>query len=372
MTRPKTGGDAGFTLLEIVVAVGIFALLAGVIVQALIAGRRVLASSVAAGGASSSAAVDRFVSSLRDAAQSAIAVSATDDLAAPGYGGVKLVLYLRDDAGHASFAGFAQSGDRVYRLDYGAAVPGSAAPVSATLVDGVTSLGAATIPADRLAQRYGLSAAPHAVPLAAGGRGVPLPVEAGNHIVEVTLANGAGVTRTVHLAAGVMPSGFTITGTPVIHAVVYRVDNPPQCVRIMGFCVGTRTTGNVYGRVSVSYDEGANWHVWCPSLMLHANVYVGPNGFFTDTASDAGYNSNDPSERTSSLIAQCRAQRPAFPDVTSTDPPQLLATPIPIEFETAPPAGTIAYCTPQTITPACLDPTPPASTPFAVPQTAAP
>lgn len=349
--------ESGFSLLEIVIACGIFALAIAVAAGSLSMAGRLLGRSAVTGETSGAPALERFAALLREASASSIAASAVSGPATP-YGDVRIVLFAQDDAGNGSYTAFAQSPSGVFRLDYGTAVPGSVPPRYVQAVPGVTALSAQNVSADSVAAAYGLAARNQMVPLAPGAAGAAIPVTSGNGVVAVRIGNGAG-SRSLHLAGGVLPSGFTVTGTPVIHAIVYRVDNPPQCVRVAGFCVGSRTTANIYGRVSVSYTDGATWRVWCPAMMLHPDVYVGPDGFFTDAAPDASYRPDDPAERTSSLVRQCRRSAPEFPGPRSTDPPAAFATPAPIVYETAPPAGTLSVCAPDAMTASCLDPAPP-------------
>jgi len=82
----------------------------------------------------------------------------------------------------------------------------------------------------------------------------------GNTTVQVQIQTNAG-TRVEHLAAAVMPSGFTIHEYPAIRGVIYRLDE----VHRFWFGLAQITHSGIYEQLLVSYkpSDPASWKPWC-------------------------------------------------------------------------------------------------------------
>jgi hypothetical protein len=139
----------------------------------------------------------------------------------------------------------------------------------------------------------------------------------GNHVVEVTVGNASG-TQTLHLMGGAMPGGFTLVGVPTVHAVVARQDTV-HCSPL-GCWAWHDTTGLVYGHVSVSYDGGNTWKVWCNQLGIYT-MEVGQGGAFIGSDPRANFNPDDPQEKAGSLIKRCADTGAPMPGPTPTPEP---------------------------------------------------
>ena len=131
--------------------------------------------------------------------------------------------------------------------------------------------------------------------------GAPAAV-GGNGLVEVSIANEA-TARIVHLAAGSMPTGFTVTGVPLWHAVVYRVDQTHR------FLFGAAGKSHVFinARVDVSYDGWNTRIAWCDF-----NLLGNPDGLDAHDP-HADYRPNEAIESAPTILAACRLRRPQPP-----------------------------------------------------------
>jgi prepilin-type N-terminal cleavage/methylation domain-containing protein len=296
----------GFSLIEIAIATAIFALSLGLAVAAF----RTSVRSAQTLDVSGASGLENTAALLRDLAGASAGVAAPSALNAGAYGPVAVLFYATDDRGNVSYAGLSQAGSTVYRVDFGNALsnPPVARPLAGINAISALQMAAAALPSSRYAPAFaGLSGpAGYDVPFQPAG-GTNSAVSGGNHIVEVTIANGRR-SRTLDLVPGVFPSGFTVRGAPLVHAVVYRIDS---VICYDPFCWVHRTVGDIKGRVSVSYDGGTRWTIWCDGILIHPRVYVGPG---CETSSpDCRYNLLDAHEKTHWLLSQCLAATPRLP-----------------------------------------------------------
>jgi hypothetical protein len=250
----------------------------------------------------------------------------------------------------------------------------------------VTRFVAAAIAADRLGDPAvndyhalgGLfTRTPRALPVPYADPALDAPAAVGgNGVVQVALAN-ATTARIVHLAAGAMPTGFTVTGAPLWHAVVYRVDQSHR------FALGVAGKSHVFinARVDVTYDRWATK----PILWCDFNLLGDPNGLDGHDP-HADYKPDEPLERAPNILAACRRRHPLPPDRDSPgNPPDADAVHSPLPGQTAPPCWTqpgpggrcwpatappdwappspfpaerppISWCTSHALSPACLAP----------------
>jgi hypothetical protein len=101
-----------------------------------------------------------------------------------------------------------------------------------------------------------------------------------------------------------MPTGFTVTGALLWHAVVYRVD---QSHRFMGGPAG-KSHVFIRARVDVSYDRWASGAVrWCDF-----NLLGDPDGLDGHDP-HADYKPDEPIEQAANILAACRARYPLPP-----------------------------------------------------------
>jgi prepilin-type N-terminal cleavage/methylation domain-containing protein len=153
-------------------------------------------------------------------------------------------------------------------------------------------------------------------------------VVGGNGVVQVALAN-RNAARLIHLAAGSLPTGFTVTGVPLWHAVVYRVDQSHR------FLLGPASKSHVFinARVDVSYDGWATSKIaWCDFNLLGA-----PDGLEAHDP-HADYKPDEPIERADAILAACRRRHPVPPVRGAADyPPDADAIHPPLAGQTAPP-----------------------------------
>jgi hypothetical protein len=165
--------------------------------------------------------------------------------------------------------------------------------------------------------------------------------------------------RIVHLAAGSMPSGFTVRGAAVWHAVVYRVDQSHR------FLLGTAGKSHVFinARVDVSYDHWRSRTQWCDF-----NLLGNPDGLDGhDTHAD--YKPKEPVEQTDAIIAGCLKRYPQPPGLNSAgNPSDADAVHPPLPGQTPPPCwsrpGPEGRCWPANVAPDWAPPSPfPAESP---------
>ena len=313
--------DRGFTVLEALVAAAIVSVAA---FAGLTACKAVAAATSSIAASSSAAALDTQASQLRADAATAFAVfvPAADLYGRPNLG-QELDFYARaNDASPVYWRYVYDPAARtLQRVDY---APGGATgvrDVKTGVIDpsaaypplkGVTRFGAAAVAADALgdparnayAGIAGIFArAPQALPVnyddpASGGSGGV----GGNGVVQVVLGEATAV-RTVHLAAGAMPTGFTVTGLPLWHAVVYRVDQSHRF--LFGFAGKSHVFINA--RVDVSYDGWTTRKSWC-----NFNLLGNPDGLDPHDP-HADFKPDEPVEQADTIFAACQRLKPLPP-----------------------------------------------------------
>lgn len=193
----------------------------------------------------------------------------------------------------------------------------------------IQTFGAQTIRADQMAAAPN----PYAPVLAALFPGTPqaLPVSfnnfsngydrpdlyGGNTLVAVTLGNKA-TTRTLHLLSGALPTGFTITGYPSYHVVVYKTESVHRF--LLGLAQKTRDWVNA--RVSVTYD-GTTYQPWCDF-----NIYGAPGGLDLGDPHQ-NYTPDEWPESAAGIMSRCLASPGPSPLPTPV-PATPAPTPVPL------------------------------------------
>jgi hypothetical protein len=366
------GGECGFTVLEALIATALVALIGFV---GLAACKTVAHVMLASSSASRSAdSIEAQATQLHEEAATAFAVfvPALDTNGRPN-AGQELDFYAKSDDGRAVLWRYVYdaAARTLRRWDYD---PGGAFGVrdaNTGLIDpaaayppltNVTRFRATALPADALgdAQRNvyagiaGLfGSAPQALPVRYTVPGLDAPqVAGGNGVVQVLLA-GASSARVIHLAAGSMPTGFTVTGLPLWHAIVYRVDQSHR------FLAGLAGKSHVFinARVEVSYDGWVTPKKWCDFNLLGA-----PDGLDGHDP-HADYKPDEPIEQADSILAACRARFPLPPLRDGPDnpsDPDSIHPPLP--DQTAPPCwtnpGPAGRCWPEKAPPDWVPPSP--------------
>jgi hypothetical protein len=185
----------------------------------------------------------------------------------------------------------------------------------------ITSFAAMTLPADQLGAAAhnpynGLGALfvhpPRARAVRFGTADLArLGAVGGNSVIAVTLAN-EHATRVVHLVAGSLPTGFTVRGRPVWHAIIYRVDQTGRSS--LGLVQKSHVFINV--RIDVSYDGWATAPIrWCDFNLLGA-----PHGLDGDDP-HANYTPSESFEHSDNLLTMCRQRHPTPPGLDSPGNP---------------------------------------------------
>lgn len=186
-------------------------------------------------------------------------------------------------------------------------------------LNGITHFRATAISADRLGDPAyniysGIGALftrpPRALPVRYAAVPGGSAAVGGNGVMQVSLTSQAAA-RVLDLAAGSMPTGFTISGAPVWHAIVYRVDQSHR------FLLGTAGKSHVFinARVDVSYDHWASKIAWCDFNLLGNPDGLDPHDPHAD------YKPNEPLERSENILAACRQRHPLPPARNSADNP---------------------------------------------------
>jgi prepilin-type N-terminal cleavage/methylation domain-containing protein len=319
--QARPGGERGFTVLEVLVAT---ALIAAVALTGLAACKTIAHVTLSAHTASNGAeSIDEQIGQLHNDAATAFAVfvPAADRFGRPN-DGQELDFYSQADDGRAIrwcyfYDAAAQTLQRwdydgagpygVRSVDTGAVDPGAAYPPLRHIV----RFAAAALGADQLGDPhrntyYGIAALfarrLQAWPVRYGD---PRPGAAsavgGNGLVQVSIEN-ATAARVAHLAAGSMPTGFTVTGALLWHAVVYRDDQTHR------FFLGPASKSHVFinARVDVSYDGWKTRIRWCQFNLL------GNPGGLDPHDPHADYKPGEAVEGAASIFAACRERRP-FP-----------------------------------------------------------
>jgi hypothetical protein len=337
--------ERGFTVIEALVAAAILTLIAlsGLAVCKTLAG--VLASTTGSGR--DAAKLDAQAVQFRNDAASAVAVFVpSSDTSGDGAPAQEVDFAAKTNAGRAIRWRYRYEPAKrtLTRWDYDADGTSGVRDPKTGLIDAaatypplrdVTLFHAVSLTADALADpgsnRYGAIGTlfihpPRAVPIRYDDLG-SVPTIGGNGVVEIALANGAGA-RVVHLVAGTLPAGFTVTGAPVWHAVVYRVDQSHR------FLLGVAGKSHVFinAHVDVSYDHWATRTTWCDF-----NLFGNPDGLDPHDP-HADYTPDDPSERSDAILAACRARHPSPPAREEAgNPPDVDAVHPPLPGQTAPP-----------------------------------
>lgn len=289
--------ERGFTLVEILVAAGIFAI--GVMMA--LGATRLVAGALrsVATAQRGLGAVERSAAEMRNEAATAVAVfvPAIDMFGANNVdeksAGHQVDFYSKG-AGDSDVY-WRYYFDRVERTlrryDYSPGFPelrgvrdphtGAIDPAAQypAMID-VSAFSARTLEADRLADASknpyaGLFvSAPLAYPVSlndpARGRTVAGLI-GGNRVIEIWLQNAAGA-RLVHVVAGTMPSGFTIAGSPLWHAILYRVDQTHR----FWFGIAGKSHVWIKGRIDVTYDRWAHSAQWCDYNIYGGDASGGP------------------------------------------------------------------------------------------------
>jgi hypothetical protein len=320
--QASPAGERGFTVLEALIATALVTLAA---LTGLAACKTIAHVTQAAQAATSSAGfLDDQIGELHTDAATAFAVFVPPvDRFGSVNRGQELDFYSRADDGRPIRWCYVYdpAARTLQRWDYDAGGPYGVRDLSTGAVDPaakypplkhVVRFAAAALAADQLGdpQRnayHGIAGlfatAPLALPVRYTGpeSGAPAAV-GGNGLVEVSIANEA-TARIVHLAAGSMPTGFTVTGVPLWHAVVYRVDQTHR------FLFGAAGKSHVFinARVDVSYDGWNTRIAWCDF-----NLLGNPDGLDAHDP-HADYRPNEAIESAPTILAACRLRRPQPP-----------------------------------------------------------
>jgi Tfp pilus assembly protein PilV len=364
--------DRGFTILEALIATALVTLVA---FTGLAACKMIARVTLSSGAASSAAdAVDEQIAALHNDAATAFAVfvPAADRLGHANHG-QEIDFFSKADDGRPirwCYAYDAQT-QTLQRWDYDAGGPYGVRNETTGVVDSsvaypplkhVARFAATALPADQLGDPdhntyFGVAGffahTPQALPVRYAAPNAPDAL-GGNGVVQIELANATNA-RTVHLAAGSMPTGFTVTGVPLWHAIVYRVDQTHR------FLIGAAGKSHVFinAHVDVSYDGWATKIPWCDFNLLGAPGGLDPHDPHAD------YKPNEPVEGAQSILAGCRKRQPlppppgsaGFPgdgDTGRAPAPVRVPTPepVPAPVQMAPqcgPESRSGYCRPQDV-----------------------
>lgn len=314
------GDDEGFTILEALIATALVTLMA---FTGLAACKTIARVTVSSGAASSAGDfIDEQVAVFHNDAATAFAVfvPAADRFGRADHG-QEIDFFSKADDGRPirwcySYDVQAQT---LQRWDFDAGGPYGVRNATTGTVDPaaaypplkhVLRFEATSLPADRLGDParntyFGVAGlfehTPQAWPVRYGAPDAPDAV-GGNGVVQIALANAASA-RIVHLAAGSMPTGFTVTGVPLWHAIVYRVD---QSHRFL-FGVAGKSHVFINAHVDVSYDGWLTKRQWCDFNLLGAPAGLDPHDPHAD------YKPNEPGESAQHILAACRLRRPLPP-----------------------------------------------------------
>lgn len=351
----------GFSIFELLLAVALSTVLgfaaAGILTQIARAADGGYASARGSGD------IDRELEALRSDAATAFAVFV------PARGPAsELDFYSKTDGGRDVFWRYAfdPAAHALRRSDYDVTgESGVRDPQTGTIdprasyppLPNVVAFSAQVLPATQLGSKinpYGtvsgalIGPGARALPVSFDNGGVPRrELYGGNAIVQVRLANATSA-RTLHLLSGALPSGFTFHAAPVVHGVVYRIDQTHR------FWFGLAQVSHTWidGRVDVSYDRWRTSATWCDF-----NIYGGAHGIDPHSA-QANYNPEDYNESFAGLLAQAQADPGcgAGPPAPSSPGNGRTFTPPPALADTPPPC----FSAPAPGTPRCWPPQAPA------------
>jgi prepilin-type N-terminal cleavage/methylation domain-containing protein len=368
----SNSAERGFSLLEVLVATALLVLIGFVGLAACRTVAGVLWSSAIARFASDP--VERQAEQFTADAATAFAVfvpagsngSEVDFYAKAGDGGALFWRYVYDPAAHTLQRwDFDRNGSAGVRdivtgaLDTGAAYP----PLLGVVTFRATEIAAGALGDPSLNRYAGVAALfahppqSFAVRYTAAEANAPA-ASGGNGIVAIELADAA-TSRVIHLAAGSMPAGFTVSGALVWHAVVYRVDQSHR------FLLGPAGKSHVFvnAHVDVSYNHWVKRIPWCDFNLL------GNPGGLDPHDPHADYKPNEAIERSDSILAACLQRHPIVPAADSAGyAPDPDAVHPPLPGQTPPPCwanpGPAGRCWPMNAPP---DWTPPEPLPSDVP-----
>jgi type II secretory pathway pseudopilin PulG len=91
----------------------------------------------------------------------------------------------------------------------------------------------------------------------------------GNTSVQVAVTTDRGA-RAIHLASGMLPSGFTVHAAPSIRALTYRIDS----IHRSWFGLAQKTWAHIFEQLQYNYhpnDPASPWRVWCDYEVYGAN-----------------------------------------------------------------------------------------------------
>ncbi len=338
----NAANERGFSLIEVMIAAAVFVVMMGTAVAAIVMTGNVMRS--AATTQRGTGAIDRQVAELRAeaATASAVFVPPADLHGEPNADGHEVDFYSKGQANRDVFWRyvFDAASATLRRYDYDPqvnAIGGVRDPRSGAIdaaasypeIPDISAFSARVLEAGALADpaqnRYAaaFSRVPSGEPVSlndpANGRDVPGLV-GGNRIVAISLANSKAA-RTIHIAAGTMPTGFYVGGNIKYHTVLYRIDQSHR------FWFGAAGKSHVWirGRASITYDDWASGpRVWCDYA-----IYGGDGG--------DGLDPNDPHADYHTLRYDINAQPQAILDYCeqhATLPGRIAAYAVPNPYRT--------------------------------------
>lgn len=306
----RRSGERGFTLVELLIATGIWAVLCGVLLfvtQGLFANAGVMAEQ-----RREYTQLSQLIETWDAESSSALAifVPARDVLGNANGDGHEFDFYSRDvaHAGHFWAYRWEAATQRLQRYSYTAV--GSPATPSGAPLEHVQSLRATRKPASTLQGPFLNGYVPKDVAVNFGYPGV----DGGNAITDVVVANLRG-SREIELLPGTMPSGFAI----VVSSFTPKPSAAPPTVDPCSF---------------------AQWYVWSP-LAQRWYLATGPGG-----TAQFGYFAGDGS------FTVCFTTVTAAPDPPTAAPAPTIPPPPPAPSSAPPGHATTAPATPAPHNPA--------------------
>jgi hypothetical protein len=285
----------GFSLVEVVIAAGMFALCTMLIVQTVRSALGMLAAQAQA--ARTHSALDDFASRLQREAISSDAV------------------WISGQGANAAlnFAQLDQNGNTrrwqyvfTKHLQRNDLLTGQFVDVPAA--QALTGFTLASLPASRMSQSEsdeasffsGIPSARDALYTVDSG-GV-----AGNQVSVVTLQSGVG-RRVVHLLSGASAEGFGVESGVLWHSVIWRTTT----TRRFFLGLGQKTNYHIMGEVAYTTDNWHSSHVWC-SYDIYGPLDV------SDPRAQATY--TDKAQQASALFSAC-SQKTGQETISATQTP---------------------------------------------------
>jgi len=315
---PHGGAEAGFTYIEVLVGLAITLAIGLTALGVLHTFSSALTSTYAS--LDGAAAIDERIADMRSQSATALAVFVpTNDVfgqpnAALGAPGHEVDFYSKNGTRTPIFWAYRYDKQlqTLQRYDYDAmhvvgvriASTGAVDPRAAyPAITGVTAFSAQGLMASQLTKNTNpyagaFSASSTAqitdLPVSMNNDGLNRPDDfAGNTVVQIRV-QGKSFERDVHLAAGAFPSGFTYTGGPAYHAILWRHDNT---VKIH---FGTRSYAYIYADVDITYDNWKHYQVWCHQIP----IYGEPKGLRPRDPHE-NYNPSDPANSANYALGVC-------------------------------------------------------------------